>query len=289
VSRQLSCTEFNTSSSGQQCSGQRLNVRRWLSLAIIWALIGSLSILIFTAKEAQSQTLDTETAPQPVQDTAEPVQDTAEPVLAPVQDTAEPVLAPVAETAEPVLAPVVDTAEPVLGTLPEPTPVVGTGPETNAPAIGTLQPDSPLALSSTSPSSLVPRPLESASSLVVSGSTLVVPQRNLVELSSSYGSAGVLNSYSAHVSHSLLSGLISTLSYGGVEDLLNQRPQPFSPGVPPVSGSSSGSSSGYGGGNGLLGILALVSLLLLSGKFLWSRREFLKPSSALLPIIERPG
>jgi hypothetical protein len=28
---------------------------------------------------------------------------------------------------------------------------------------------------------------------------------------------------------------------------------------------------------------------LLSGKFLWSRREFLKPSSALLPIIERPG
>ncbi len=273
---------------------QQLGLQRWLVFAFVGVLFGFSSLLIFTVKEAQAQTLDTPSAPVS-NDT--PVQDTAEPVLAPVVDTAEPVLAPVVDTAEPVLAPVVDTAEPVLAPVAEPTPVVGMGPETTAaPAIGTLQPENPLALSSTSPSSLVPSPLEesassSASSVVAGGSTLVAPQRNLVELSSSYEWARVLNSYTAHVSHSLLSsGLIPTLSYSAVEDLLNQVPQPFSPGVPPAgSGSSSGSSSGYGGGMGLLGILALLSSLLLGGKFLWSRRDFLKPSSAFVPIIERPG
>ena len=338
-------------------------MRRWLIFAFVGVLFGFLSILIFTVKEAQAQTLDTPSAPvssdapqtlqQPVQDTTQPVtetaqpaqktsqpvtdtaqdtaqpvqettqpvtdtaQETAQPVVAPVVETAQPVVAPVVETARPVVAPIVETAQPVVSPIvdtaqlvvapvvetaqpvvnpvvetaqPVVDPTVRTSVPQPAPVIGTLQqPENPLASPSVS-LSFAPRALDSASSLGAGGSTLVAPQRNLVELSSSsYGSAGVLNSYSALVSHSLLSGLISSLSFGGVEDLLNQTPQPFSPGVPPASGSSSGSSSGYGGGNGLLGILALLSLLLLGGKFLWARREFLKPSSALLPIIERPG
>jgi hypothetical protein len=69
--------------------------------------------------------------------------------------------------------------------------------------------------------------------------------------------------------------------------LLDRMPQSF-PSAPAPAGSSSSSSSG-GSGFQLLGALALLSILLLGGKHLWSAREFIKPSSALLPIIERPG
>jgi hypothetical protein len=70
--------------------------------------------------------------------------------------------------------------------------------------------------------------------------------------------------------------------------LLDRMPQSFPSGGPAPAGSSS-SSSGGGSGFQLLGALALLSILLLGGKHLWSDREFIKPSSALLPIIERPG
>jgi hypothetical protein len=69
--------------------------------------------------------------------------------------------------------------------------------------------------------------------------------------------------------------------------LLERMPQSFPSG--PASAGSSSSSSGGGSGFQLLGALALLSILLLGGKHLWPTREFLKPSAALLPIIERPG
>ncbi len=69
--------------------------------------------------------------------------------------------------------------------------------------------------------------------------------------------------------------------------LLDRMPQSFPSG--PASAGSSSSSSGGGSGFQLLGALALLSILLLGGKHLWPTREFLKPSAALLPIIERPG
>jgi hypothetical protein len=69
--------------------------------------------------------------------------------------------------------------------------------------------------------------------------------------------------------------------------LLDRMPQSF-PSGPAPAGSSSSSSSG-GSGFQLIGALALLSILLFGGKHLWPTREFLKPSAALLPIIERPG
>jgi hypothetical protein len=106
-------------------------------------------------------------------------------------------------------------------------------------------------------------------------------------ISSSYSSSSGLL-----LSHSLLNELLAALN-GAERGFFNQGSQPFTPGVPPAGvpspqGSSSGSSSSSGG-FGFLAVLALLSLLLLSGKFLWTSREFLKPTSALLPIIERPG
>ena len=62
--------------------------------------------------------------------------------------------------------------------------------------------------------------------------------------------------------------------------------------LPVAAGSFSGASGGGSGAGSsfeLLGALALLSILLLGGKHLWSACEFLKPSAALLPIIERPG
>jgi hypothetical protein len=76
--------------------------------------------------------------------------------------------------------------------------------------------------------------------------------------------------------------------------LPTQIPQPFSLGsaVPAAGSSSGGSGSGSSGGSSGgfdLGALALLSILLLSGKFLWNAQNFLKPSTALIPILERPG
>jgi hypothetical protein len=74
-----------------------------------------------------------------------------------------------------------------------------------------------------------------------------------------------------------------------VEDVLPiQIPQPLdAAGAAAAAGSSSGGSSSDGGTG--LGILALVLVSLLGGKSLWSARESLKPSTTLIPIIERPG
>ncbi|HEV2124012.1 MAG TPA: hypothetical protein VGW38_14700, partial [Chloroflexota bacterium] len=63
---------------------------------------------------------------------------------------------------------------------------------------------------------------------------------------------------------------------------------PAAPGGPSGASGGSGGSSG-GGGFELIGALALLSAMLLGGKHLRSAREFIKPSSALLAIIERPG
>jgi hypothetical protein len=72
------------------------------------------------------------------------------------------------------------------------------------------------------------------------------------------------------------------------------EPSPVSipSGLPPVSTSLSGSgflSSGGGASALLLGVLASFSILVLSGKFLWSSCTFLKPDSVLHLAIERPG
>ena len=72
------------------------------------------------------------------------------------------------------------------------------------------------------------------------------------------------------------------------KDFLDGMPTTLPPGALQAARSASGGSSG-GFGFELLGGLALLSILLLGGKHLWASSEFIKPSSALLPIIERPG
>jgi hypothetical protein len=80
---------------------------------------------------------------------------------------------------------------------------------------------------------------------------------------------------------------------GFLDGILSNSPAGALPAgaLPTGAGSASGGSGASGGSTGfvLLGALAFLSTLLLSGKHLWAAREFLKPSSALLPIIERPG
>jgi hypothetical protein len=68
-------------------------------------------------------------------------------------------------------------------------------------------------------------------------------------------------------------------------------PTPAPPGAPPASGTSLNGASGTSGSAllMLLGVIALFTLLLRSGKFSWPPHEFIKPASALRPAIERPG
>ena len=235
---------------------------------------------------------------QPVVDTL-PKVDPAMPVSDPVVDVLPKVEAsPALPVADP-LSQQVDTA----GLQPVGDPALRTSlaQPTTTPVIETLQPETNLA----SPSTMLPgasRALESASLLLGAAvSTTIASQSNLVGLSSSsYESVvRVLNSYSSaqeEVSHSVLGRLLTDLNAAFSSSFsswaqsvpTNQTPQPFSPGVLPA-GSSSTPGFGSSGGMGLLGFLALFSLLLLGGKFLRSMRELLKPSSALIPIIERPG
>jgi len=68
-------------------------------------------------------------------------------------------------------------------------------------------------------------------------------------------------------------------------------PTPAPPVAPPASGTSLNGASGTSGSAFvvLLGVFALFTLLLRSGKFSWPSHEFIKPASALRPAIERPG
>ena len=100
-------------------------------------------------------------------------------------------------------------------------------------------------------------------------------------------------SIEANLSLTIGAGVVAALDLllDEARGLLDRMPQSLPSGPAPAGSSSSGSSSS-GGGSGfqLLGALALLSILLLGGgKHLWSAGEFIKPSSALLPIIERPG
>jgi hypothetical protein len=104
-----------------------------------------------------------------------------------------------------------------------------------------------------------------------------------------------LSSYLERLARSLIDGVLNLLGglLGGVQDALNQGLQSFPAGTIPASGSglSVGSGSGFSGSSrdDYMAILALLAMLLLSGKFLWSAPEFLRPNSALRLVTERPG
>jgi hypothetical protein len=94
------------------------------------------------------------------------------------------------------------------------------------------------------------------------------------------------------VSKALISGFPTALQQKGaissIEDIVPiQIPQLLGAAGAAAGSLSSGSSSG--GGGTAFGILTLMVVSLLGGKLLWSARDFLKPDSALLLTIERPG
>jgi hypothetical protein len=105
-----------------------------------------------------------------------------------------------------------------------------------------------------------------------------------------------LSSYLERLARSLIDGVLNLLGglLGGVQDALNQGLQSFPAGTIPASGSGLSVASGSSGFSGssrddYMAILALLAILLLSGKFLWSAPEFLRPNSALRLVTERPG
>jgi hypothetical protein len=244
---------------------------------------------------------------------AQPVLTTAEQALAPAKQPVEQVLDPVEQALVPptqqaseppaqqqVLAPAQRALDPVTRLdQQEPAPVLG-----EATSLSVLTPilgnqlalpqsiDSWASELATSPSSVLGA-AKIISLDLPSGSTTLP-----ATLSDFEGSSGkllverkqVITTTAAPLS---ISEHPLTFDPARVQSMLSQVPQLFPAGLIPAAGSFSGESgSGSSGGSsgGLdLGALALLSILLLSGKFLWNAQNFLKPSTALIPILERPG
>ena len=83
--------------------------------------------------------------------------------------------------------------------------------------------------------------------------------------------------------------ITTTTTARGAQDVL-PRPLPISGVIP--AGAAGSSSSGLGTSSSGLGVGALALLLLLSalyGRLLLFLRHFLRPNSALVLAIERPG
>ena len=112
------------------------------------------------------------------------------------------------------------------------------------------------------------------------------------------GSLSALEAYSSILDSSILDSSLfdsftATAAAAAAHDAASRSPwSPFS-GTPqiPASGGASGGSAPSSGGTGyqLSGALALVLISLLGGKFLWYRRDFLKPDSPFQLIVNQPS
>jgi hypothetical protein len=91
---------------------------------------------------------------------------------------------------------------------------------------------------------------------------------------------------------SILNFPTTTTTARSIQDRLPQS-LPFSgamPAVPASSGGASGSSApSFGGAGSELGVLTLLLIALLGGKFLWNARNILKPNSIFHLVINQPG
>jgi hypothetical protein len=248
---------------------------------------------------------------EPLNDVAEPAVRTAGQVVEPVGAATDSIVEPVAKTTRPLVEPVKQVAVPVVEPIDD---AVGTLSQALDPPVDPLgQIASPLA----SPVSETATPPTAPVDTGVGTSAAVDPvfsegaglhselasaiQSSFEVSSDGFGSslAGVMQEEISSaktaeapvVSKTPISKFLAALqgAVSLVEDILPiQIPQPLgAAGAAAAAGSSSGGSSSDGGSG--LGILALVLVSLLSGKYLWGAREFLKPSTALIPIIERPG
>jgi hypothetical protein len=241
---------------------------------------------------------------EPVGDTAGTVGQALDPVVDPLGDIASPLASsPVGETAAIPLAAPIDTetgtaavdpglseplAGPSLGQFAKAVEPVAVMPIDEAADIALLPSGEPFGTVS-SEGAVLHSKLASAAqgSFEVSSDTSAgsLAGTEQEEASSAKGAEAPV------VSETLSSKFLTALqgAAASVEDVPPiQIPQPLgAAGAAAAAGSLSGGSSSDGGTG--LGILALVLVSLLGGKSLWSAREFLKPSTTLIPIIERPG
>jgi len=263
---------------------------------------------------------------EPVRETVEPVldpvKDTAEPVVKPVVDevdeTVKPVVDPVKETVDPVAKPVIDPArdtvglDPVAAAAPSqqservagPTldPVLGAeGSPVVAPVLeeggAVLAPSAPVyssalavakgvslgAFSETAPAGRVPfggNNLKGFPSNGLTGDQPVLP----TPTTSGHPAVAPLFLVGEHPS--ILD--FATRMYGTSTQL--PQPLPLSGALPAVGSTTGGSAPGSASaGLDLGGVLTVLLIALLGGKFLWHAREFLKPTSVFQLVVNQPG
>ncbi len=254
----------------------------------------------------------------PVQDTVTPVQDTVQDTVAPVQDTVTPVqdtVTPVQDTVEPqptgaavgpLTGPAKQTTEPVVGSSSL-DPVLRAG---SSPAVAPLLEEgaalAPSAASANSSSAPLAATVEGISLGASTPGPAPVGSVRVGDLEGPSSSRAPMGGQRVPLTappsgrpavplfsmaeHSLISDFATTTV---ARNASSQLPQslPFSGALPaPASGSASGGSSLGGAGPHPGGALAHQRLIaLLSGKFLWYARNFLKPDSAHGLIINQPG
>jgi hypothetical protein len=264
----------------------------------------------------------------PVQKTIEPVTtpvlETAEPVLSPVEETIRPIrevvepavvpippqdasppLAPVQEPAELVTTPARESTESLVPPELVDAPVRAAGetvparkPDTSAFEGGTVREQELPAL--------LPTTEAPASKPLVATGAVAVPEvatadRGLVSANSGtlrnptgQVLAQILTSRHAEPTPVKVSGLGvafgAALADSEVDTNVSGRTQQF-PYSPSTALPPAGSLSGGSGSGGYTGVGVLVSLFVLfgAGKLLRARPEHLRPNSAFLPAIERPG
>jgi hypothetical protein len=234
------------------------------------------------------------------------VNDTAEPLIGTVEKTTEPLVGTVEKTAEPVTEPVLQTVRPVVGpTAPEPTLAAGMPAGTNSSFSEPVAAANPLYGGAASPVVVEPPFVvegisgRSADALAVPHPTnLSVPLGGGVEqegtrldaaLSSGAGHFSVPQAQPLADWH--LGAAHSSLAATGSAP---NRAAPGSPGpaAPAPAGTSSGGLVSGSGAGGLLLLGALALLFALSpagGRLLRHSRDILRPNSALVLAIERPG
>ena len=265
---------------------------------------------------------------EPVAETTRPLVEPVKEVAAPMIELADEIAGPVTEPVKEVVAPVVDPLGEIAGPFISPVREMATTPlaapvDTGlaAPAVepGLSEPlVSPSSVGqlvdSVNPAATMPMDEAVSTALLTLGEPFGAVSHESVVLHSELASAGQddpegsadastgsLASTAEEASSlkaaeapglsskALISGFVAALQ-GAVSSIENiapiQIPQLLGAASAAAGSLSGGASSDSGTG---LGILALVLVSLLGGKSLLSARELLKPSTALIPIIERPG
>ncbi len=269
----------------------------WIFAFIVSLIVFSSSTLVFLDREAHAIPLDggsgggssptLTTTDKPT--TSTPTTDTSTPTTsAPTTDTSTPTTsAPTTDTSTPTTsAPTTDTSTttdlmPTREALPTTEPVLNDPLPATEPVLNDPLPATEPVLTAplTDPVSAAPLGTEALLS-----SYLESLGRSVVD--------GLLNLL-AGVVGALSKGLQSLLDFlGGLAGALHQGLQSFPAGAIPAAGGlsvGSSSSSGFGGKDLDPAALALLAILLLSGKYLWSASEFLRPNSAFRLAVERPG